>query len=304
MIDAFIANDEIALLRYRLRLHKNVTTRVIIAEGNATLSGLPKALNIRHALTPAELDEYNIRLVTVPFAPPRVVKGNRSAGDFLPGDPIAIGLTRTPQNLLMALKREARLEVDALGVRTSGVNAAMRFTLNLAILEELNSLSPTALARASVYASDIDEILDTSPRAALTLSRLVEPDASAGTGCFAPKLRYLFYSPHCALHAERHAGRMRRIEWRRSILFNASTLRARLTSRHGHGAFFSPRYHILTPFGEHRIRGQLCGQTSFYAGWHLSYFMDSQKMISKFRASKVRAVHHALCTQCGSAKTP
>ena len=105
-----------------------------------------------------------------------------------------------------------------------------------------------------------------------SLSRLVAPDVSAGTGCFAPKLRYLFYSPHCALHAERVHGSVqrRRIEWRRSILFNGSSLKARLHSRNGHGSFFSPRYHILPPFGERRIHGQLCGQTSYYAGWHLS----------------------------------
>lgn len=79
VIDVFTANDEVAMMRYRLRLHAPVAVRTIILESNLTHSGHPKPLYMRDALTPAEIKRHNIMLVNVPFTKDEQRRGNCSS---------------------------------------------------------------------------------------------------------------------------------------------------------------------------------------------------------------------------------
>lgn len=252
MLDAFIANDELELVRYRLRLHESIVSRVVIVEGNATITGLPKRLHIHEALTSAEIARFNVRLVTVPFA---IASCDGNASVRLLAE--AIGLLRTPPPLLKALQ-----------AATQDVNSAMRFSLTLAVREELTALAKDSkLSDAFVHVSDVDELLD--PSRSLTLRHHVSETTS---GCYMPLLRYYFYAPSCAF-----TGLGRRLDWRRSLLFNGTRLLWWLTKQDGAWNFVHLRGHILSQ----RVR---CGTSDDFDGWHLSYFMDSRLMLSKFRA--------------------
>ena len=76
LLDVFLANDEVDMVRFRLRLHSPVTTRFIIAESNYTHTGTPKPLHMRDSLAPSELTRYNVRLVVVPFTDKQHMKAN------------------------------------------------------------------------------------------------------------------------------------------------------------------------------------------------------------------------------------
>ena len=78
LIDVFVANDEIDMVRYRLRLHASVTVRFIIAESNLTHTGKSKPLHIRSALSEEELQRYNVRLLAVPFTSDQRTRANCS----------------------------------------------------------------------------------------------------------------------------------------------------------------------------------------------------------------------------------
>ena len=56
IVDMFTANDEIDMMRYRLRLHQPLALRTIILESNMTHSGHPKPLHMRNALTAEEIE--------------------------------------------------------------------------------------------------------------------------------------------------------------------------------------------------------------------------------------------------------
>ena len=79
LIDVFTANDEVAMMRFRLRLHAPVATRTIILESNLTHSGHPKPLHMANALTPAEIRHHQIMLVNVPFTRDEQRRGNCSS---------------------------------------------------------------------------------------------------------------------------------------------------------------------------------------------------------------------------------
>ena len=67
LVDMFTANDEIDMLRFRLRLHQPLTLRTIILESNMTHSGHPKPLHMTNALTAEEIERFNVQLIQVPF---------------------------------------------------------------------------------------------------------------------------------------------------------------------------------------------------------------------------------------------
>ena len=75
LLDAFIANDEIDFVRYRLQAHENLTYRVLIAEANVSLTREPKPWYITDALTAAERRRFNVRLVHMPFTLQRNAAG-------------------------------------------------------------------------------------------------------------------------------------------------------------------------------------------------------------------------------------
>ena len=50
MIDAFIANDELAMIQYRLRTHSAFCRRFIIAESNVSIQREPKRRHVWESL--------------------------------------------------------------------------------------------------------------------------------------------------------------------------------------------------------------------------------------------------------------
>ena len=86
LLDVFIANDELAMVRYRLRLHAPFATRTIIAESRLTHTGETKPLYVSEGpeqLRREELARYNVRLLEITYTPFELHKSNvRPRGRF------------------------------------------------------------------------------------------------------------------------------------------------------------------------------------------------------------------------------
>ena len=65
LIDIFMINDEVSMMRTRLALHGPVTRRFIILESNVTFSGRPKPLHAQLNLTADECEQYNVVVLNV-----------------------------------------------------------------------------------------------------------------------------------------------------------------------------------------------------------------------------------------------
>jgi len=222
LLDAFIANDEIAMLRYRLRAHRPLTSRTVIAESNVSIQREPKRLWVREALSDAELRHFNIRLVFVPFALSFSAELNRTVAEYVPPPRAHDGLRKQSvwrSNMAAHLLRSRAEEKE--------VNEGMRGALNLAVLEELTQahLHHGHAANVTlVHLSDIDEILDAAlpleapaaAAAAAPVNGSSPPNEGEGEGrrgrreraqqlaqlmggarCLLPRMRYHFYSEHC-----------------------------------------------------------------------------------------------------------
>ena len=68
MLDVFSASDEIAMVRFRLRLHEPLAFKTIVLESNYTHTGRPKPLHIANALSAEEISRHNVQLINVPFS--------------------------------------------------------------------------------------------------------------------------------------------------------------------------------------------------------------------------------------------
>ena len=78
LIDVFLVNDEVDMLRYRLQLHAPITRQVVIVEANLTFTGIPKPLHVRDTLSQAELERHNVLLLQAQLSPnsdPWVLEG-------------------------------------------------------------------------------------------------------------------------------------------------------------------------------------------------------------------------------------
>ena len=257
LIDAFIANDEIDLIRYRLRAHAGASRRVIIAEANMTIVGQPKRLWVREALSTAELAQYNVRLVFVPLAAPSAEMKQQGLGaQYVRSVTTQGGLS---ERTLARYDLQERMNAAANFGRA--VNDAMRFALNLAVFEELHALSPKHRSQSLVFVSDVDEILDVSNTTRLW--RLL-----AREGCASPRMRYFFYSEFCPTD----------IPWWRAMFFDGSWL---------YRLFLQEPFVTLRGHMADQLAGQLlanCSASTDYLGWHLSYFMDSKSLLGKLDA--------------------
>ena len=126
LLDAFIANDEIAMLRYRLRAHRPLTSRTVIAESNVSIQREPKRLWVREALSDAELRHFNVRLVFVPFVLSWSAELNRTVAEYVPPP-------RAHDGLKEESVRRSNMATDLLRSREAEkeVNSGMRDALNL-----------------------------------------------------------------------------------------------------------------------------------------------------------------------------
>ena len=114
------------MVRYRLRLHAPISVRTFISEANCTHTRASKPLYVRQALSDAEVQRYNVRLLDTPFC-----SGTRAS------------VRCTTRSCAYRLEQEQRL------------------VLNRAIEEELEVLA-AQFPRLQIHVSDVDEVLDAS----------------------------------------------------------------------------------------------------------------------------------------------
>ena len=80
-------NDELSLLRYRLKLHASFAEASVVAESALTWSGLTKSLHANSSLTIAERRRHNVHVFVVPVKdelrfPVNEAKANRRRESF------------------------------------------------------------------------------------------------------------------------------------------------------------------------------------------------------------------------------
>jgi len=145
LIDMMTAHDEIAMLRYRLRLHAPIAVKTIILESNLSHAGLPKPLYVREALTEDEIRRYHIELINVPFG---VDLAQKMAG--------CTNSTNTKCTWL--------LEV-----------AQRRFIMSMLQPMIDRTIATLGLDDVLVHMSDLDELLDVDAVRNMTLESCVSP---------------------------------------------------------------------------------------------------------------------------------
>ncbi|KAL1511482.1 hypothetical protein AB1Y20_006280 [Prymnesium parvum] len=144
LIDVFTANDEVAMMHFRLRLHAPIATRTIILESNLTHTGQPKPLYMRNALTVDEIKRHAITLVNVPFTEDEYRRGNCSS--------------------------------SRAGRCTWVFEAAQRRYVNHLLQQIVDDVSQTSGAGdALVHVSDLDELLDVEALATERIADCVSP---------------------------------------------------------------------------------------------------------------------------------
>ena len=125
VIDVFSASDEVAMVRYRLRLHEPIAYKTIVLESNYTHTGRPKPLHIANALSAHEVRRFNVELVNVEFTAKQLRAANCTG-----------------------CGRAAPLTLEN----------AQRSFVNALLLREIAALP--AGRTAVVHMSDVDELLD------------------------------------------------------------------------------------------------------------------------------------------------
>lgn len=68
-VDVVLFNDEVDMLRYRVRLHSTIFSHTVVAQSNLTLSSLPKPMHGARAFSPSERALLGITLLDVPLPP-------------------------------------------------------------------------------------------------------------------------------------------------------------------------------------------------------------------------------------------
>jgi len=159
IVDMFTANDEIEMLRYRLRLHEPLTLRTIILESNVSHSGLPKPLHVRNALTPEEIARFNVHLIQVPFTSDEIKRASCTSA--------------------LAGKCAWVLEI------------AQRRFVNRMMQQQIDELNRTrGLGNVLFHMSDLDELLD--------LDIVADASAKGQIpGCVCPLMRVYVYGERC-----------------------------------------------------------------------------------------------------------
>ena len=185
--DTFTAKDEIAMIRYRLRLHAPLAIRTLIFESNVSHSGEPKPLYVAEALTPDEIRRHRIEMVQSPFTADELRRASCKSSHRGKCTWILESKQRRYAN-----QRLLRLVGDELG-------------------DALAEAGRPADTEVVVHMSDADELLDlTALEAAWRAGELTRQRPS----CVTPWLRNYVYGEHCANDAP---------AWARSAVFHAQS---------------------------------------------------------------------------------
>ena len=206
MLDVFMLNDEVDLMRYRLAVHAPVAFRTLIFESRWTFTGAPKPLHARQALTDEEMARHRIKIVEVEWSIAQKL-GWRA--------PVA---SSKADRLRSVIVREARnLTAKDLASLKFQMEEHQRRSIGLALIEEVHSLLRER-ADFLVHVSDVDEILDPN----LLLAGGSRGGATIRS-CRTPTLRHYHYGTHCAEYKP---------AFTRSIIFRAASLWLNFTSSH------------------------------------------------------------------------
>ena len=253
LLDVFIVNDELPMLRYRLRLHKPFASRTLIAEGRLTYTGQSKALYAREGperLTEAEQAEYNVRLLDITYSKLDLQRSNCSH-----------------RNCHNVLERRQRVAINSV------------------IFEELAGMDNRTL----VFFSDVDELLDLEAVAIIApgtfrMQQQALPDtgneSSASTlrWCVSPLMAGYQYSQHCPMPHPR---------WARAVLCSAAWFRHETLAWEAGGYPLELRKLGDRGTARHKV---LCppavAPKGRRLGHHFSYFFDSAAVLRKVSSFK------------------
>ena len=221
IVDVTMFNDELSVLRYRIRLHAAFVSTFIVVESNLTWSGRPKRLHATEQLTAEEIEKFNVRIVQVPL--------QRAVGKRM-------------------LKNKVR-------------EASQRKFLNQYLL--------THFPKHVVYISDVDEFLDPDAVHNTLTGPLGRKTTSSGAACVTPRLRMYYYSEHCPVHEE----------WAVGVLFRSDSRWFRQVTS---------SFQQLRGFANERTRPRTmhCPIPNGYHGWHFSFAMDTEHILSKMMSFK------------------
>lgn len=162
LLDVFLLNDEVEMMRYRLALHAPITLRTLIIECACTFTGKRKPLYARESLSASEIAAHRIRLIEIPCTPGK--RTNRTQAF-------------TPDSDANSTLVDAFFEMEFHQRRTS----------SLILQQEVAELFRSHGEDFLVHVSDVDELLDPT----LLMSAEIR-------GCRTPVLRHFHYGVHCA----------------------------------------------------------------------------------------------------------
>lgn len=262
LLDVFLINDELDMMRYRLALHAPLAARTIIAESRWTHSGQPKPLHAAASLTARELRTYNIRLLDVPYTRPEQLGSNG-----------VLAVAKRSVNAALAVEIEHRRYINQI------------------ILEEMHALLQTSEVRARgddsdliVHFSDVDELLDLDALSRAVRAFGLEALFARG-GCRTPSLRGFYYGEQCPIVSTENF-----YPWRRSVLFRArSGFLEYILTMPRNVTYYVKQLRNLGSLRHHATNVRMCPPTAGWAGWHFGYFFNSETI-----ASKLRSFHHQL----------
>ena len=152
------AHDEIAMLRYRLRLHAPLAIKTVILESNLSHAGHPKPLHVAEALSQEEIRRYRIELINVPFS--AALREQMVSCSHV---------NNTNVRCTWALEVEQR-----------------RFIMSMLKPMIERTMAENGVDDALVHMSDLDELIDLDAVRNLT-----------DIGCVSPRLRNFVYGERC-----------------------------------------------------------------------------------------------------------
>lgn len=251
ILDVFMVNDEIAMMRYRLKLHAPIALRTLVVESRYTFTGQPKPLLARSALSAAEIAAYRIRLLEIN---PDVKRHKH----------LLRVIDRDGTNSTIDAAKAKKVHLHTGGTLDSAffiMEHGQRERLSYILRNEVQDLRRAHGSDFLVFVSDVDEML----QAELLLQ------ASILT-CRTPTLRHYHYGVHCAAYKPVFA---------RSLVFRASSPWLNFSIEHRRiGFYWDPLRNMV--YG--RAKQGICPATRSYVGWHLSYFLSTEQILTKLRS--------------------
>lgn len=183
IVDVTQFNDELSVLRYRLRLHSVFADTFVVAETAITYAGFKKPLHATNGLTAEEKTRYNVRIFVIPVLAeiasptkqPNWKRENHRICCHHQG-PNAVGALAFSLLLFPSPIRHPPHPPPS---------PSERIALNKYLLEHF--------PRHLIFFSDVDELLDPEAVRNTLLPSIHLTKAAASAGCLTPRMRFYYY---------------------------------------------------------------------------------------------------------------